>query len=130
MNGGTSGRFEVAQKVARLFPDQIEFTRQVIAEGIEPASNFPVGPYLHDKIAYRTKTLAEFETPAQSEGLGTQSRLHANSEPIIGFVFLSMQPNDDPYDISLEVRLPSDTASLASVIRSATEQTLPKASTR
>jgi hypothetical protein len=44
MNGGTSGRFEVAQKIARLFPAHIDFVRQVIAEGIEPASDSPPAP--------------------------------------------------------------------------------------
>ncbi|MGC1782786.1 MAG: hypothetical protein WA708_09725 [Acidobacteriaceae bacterium] len=125
MDGGTSGRFEVARNIARLFPSHIEFTHQVIAEGIEPANNFPYGPYPHDKLTYKTKTLVDFETAAHHEGLGTQSRLQANTEPIIGFVFLSAQPNDDPYDISLEIRLPADMAWLSPTIRDATEQTLP-----
>ena len=43
-SGGTSGRFEVAKVIARVFPAYKQFAQNVIAEGIEPASDFPVGP--------------------------------------------------------------------------------------
>ena len=36
-NGDTSGRFEVAQIIARVFPAHLAFVRRVIAEGVEPA---------------------------------------------------------------------------------------------
>ena len=124
MSGGTSGRFEVARKVARLFPDHMDFVRQVIAEGAEPASNFPAGPYPEDTLHYKTKTLVDFETPAHKQGLGTESRLQAGDQPIEGFVFLSMSPKDDAYEISLEMRLPSDLSSLNPAIRDAMERIL------
>jgi len=119
MNGGTSGRFEVAQKIARLFPAHIDFVRQVIAEGIEPASDFPSGPYPKDKLTYLTRTLVSFETPALSKGLGTDSRLQPNEQAIQGFVFLSMQPNDDAYDISLAIRTPQTSARSPKLLRRA-----------
>jgi hypothetical protein len=37
-NSDTSGRFEVAQIIARVFPDDLAFVRRVIAEGDEPAT--------------------------------------------------------------------------------------------
>jgi hypothetical protein len=124
MNGGTSGRFEVARKIARLFPAHIDFVRQVIAEGIEPASDFPFGPYPEDKLTYLTTDLVSFETPAHSKGLGTDSRLQPNEHAIQGFVFLSMEPDDDPYDISLAIRLPQGLVTLASAIQAGTERKL------
>lgn len=126
MDGGTSGRIDVAQKVARLFPAHMDFVRQVIAEGIEPASEFPRGPYPDDRLIYRTQTLVDFETPGHRKGLGTASRLEPNGQPIRGFVSLSFRPNEDPYDISLEMRLPSNLTTLASPIQAATEHSLEK----
>lgn len=124
MNGGTSGRFEVAQKVARLFPAHIDFVQRVIAEGIEPASDFPSGPYPKDTLSYVTSTLVNFETPAHSKGLGTDSRFQPNNQAIQGFVFLSMQPNDNPYDVSLAIRLPQSLVTLVAVIQAGTERNL------
>jgi hypothetical protein len=73
---------------------------------------------------YVTKTLVSFETPAHSKGLGTDSRLQPNGQAIQGVVFLSMQPNDDPYDISLAIRMPQSLVSLAAVIQAGTERNL------
>jgi hypothetical protein len=47
-DGGTSGRFAVARTIARVFPAHTKFVKDVIAEGIEPASSFPSGPYPND----------------------------------------------------------------------------------
>ena len=70
LSGGTSGRFEVAKVVARVFPAYKAFAQNVIAEGIEPAGDFPFGPYPQDKLTYRGTAIVEFETPANSEGWG------------------------------------------------------------
>jgi hypothetical protein len=72
ISGEMSGRFSVAQVIARIFPKQIEFTERVIKEGTEPASDFPFGPYPKDKLTYRSDRVVEFRTPPHSEGLGTQ----------------------------------------------------------
>jgi hypothetical protein len=69
-SGGTSGRFGVARMMARVFPNRHEFVERVIAEGIEPASDFPSGSYPKDKLTYRGKELVEFATPAETEGWG------------------------------------------------------------
>lgn len=86
--GDTSGRFEVARTIARVFPDKWRFVQDVIAEGIEPASSFPPGPYPADKMTYRTKKIVEFETPPNSKGLGTDSMLLMNASPIRGVAIL------------------------------------------
>src|SRR5215471_420993 len=86
--GETSGRFEVAAIVARVFPAYSWFVKAVIDEGILPASDFPFGPFPNDKLTYRGKTIVEFQTPANTEGLGTASRLLKNNAPIDGAVML------------------------------------------
>ena len=93
-SGGTSGRFEVAKIVARVFPDYKAFAQSVIAEGIEPASDFPFGPYPNDKLTYRSKSVVEFETPANTQGLGTDSRLEMNASPIDGVAIVAGADTD------------------------------------
>jgi hypothetical protein len=87
-SGGTSGRFAVARTIARIFPDFKAFAQQVIAEGIEPASSFPSGPYPQDKLRYVDRKTVEFETPANTKGLGTDSRLPIDASPIQGVAIL------------------------------------------
>jgi hypothetical protein len=82
--GGTSGRFQVAKVIARVFPAYKAFAQNVIAEGIEPASDFPSGPYANDKLTYRGTNIVEFETPANTAGLGTDSRLIPSASLIDG----------------------------------------------
>ncbi len=88
-SGGTSGRFEVAEVIARVFPAYKTFVQKVIAEGIEPASDFPFGPYPSDKLTYRGKNIVEFVTPADAHGLGTDSLLLMNASPIDGVAIIS-----------------------------------------
>lgn len=87
--GGTSGRFEVAHIIARVFPARRAFVQSVIKEGIEPSSSFLFGPYPKDKLTYRSKEIVEYETQANAEGLGTNSRLQKNGSPISGVAILS-----------------------------------------
>lgn len=111
VDGDTSGRFEVAKVIARVFPADKQFVQKVIAEGIEPASDFPFGPYTADKLNYRTPEWVEFETPANTQGLGTISRLRANASPICGEAFLK-----DTELILLSARLPEEDRDLIPVI--------------
>jgi hypothetical protein len=59
LSGETSGRF----RVARVFPTQKAFADGVIKEGIEPASDFPFGPYPTDTLKYHGDVTVEFQTP-------------------------------------------------------------------
>jgi hypothetical protein len=99
--GGTSGRFAVARTIARVFPDRMDFVHDV--EGIEPASSFPTGPYPTDRLQRRGKSIVEFETPANTKGLGSQSRLEINSSSIQGVAILFGQ---EPSLVQLSMRLP------------------------
>jgi hypothetical protein len=121
-HGGTSGRFGVARIIARVFPSHRSFVRKVIAEGIEPARNFPSGPYPNDKLVYRTKDLVEYQTPSQTEGLGTRSRLLKNTDPICGVAMLvGLVKEGEPSLLVLAVRLPSEMTGLSSAIIRQTE---------
>jgi hypothetical protein len=112
-SGDTSGRFSVARVIAGVFPAQRPFVEGVIAEGIEPASSFPFGPYPDDKVTYRSKQIVEYETPANRDGLGTDSRLKKNAYPISGVAILTGEP---PALLLLAVRLSPDLTDLASPI--------------
>ena len=119
--GGTSGRFAVAKYSARLFArEQQAFIASVIAEGIEPKENFPSGPYPADKTTYRGARMVEFETPANTDGLGTSDRLQRNSQPIAGMAKLK-DSADGPDFFLLTVRLPAEQANLAPAIVSQAE---------
>lgn len=103
MVGDTSGRFEVARVIARVFPGHMAFVKHVIEEGIEPASSFPRGPYPGDKLAYLNQEVVEYETPANQDGLGTDSALKKNGSPIRGVAILT---GEELSLIYLSVRLP------------------------
>ena len=120
--GDTSGRFGVAAMIARVFPAYRKFLTQVIAEDIRPASTFPSGPHPKDKLVYKGKNIVEFETPANEDGLGTDSRLKKNTSPIRGVVILIEEEADSmPDSFSLSVRLPSNLNSLTPSIIQQTE---------
>jgi hypothetical protein len=110
--GDTSGRFEVAKIIARVFPAHKAFVESVIAEG-EPASSFPSGPYPNDKLIYESRKLVEYVTPANTEGLGTTSYLIKNDTPIRGVAILT---GEELSLIHLAVRLPQDLANLVPTI--------------
>lgn len=112
-SGGTSGRFEVAEIVAHVFPAYKAFVQNVIAEGIEPASDFPFGPYPSDKLTYRGKNIVEFETPANMQGLGTDSLLLMNASPIDGVAIISGTDTDLTH---LSARVPAADSDLVRFI--------------
>jgi hypothetical protein len=107
--GGTSGRFAVAEVIARVFPAFKAFAQKVIAEGIEPASDFPFGPYPGDKLTYRGKNIVEFETPANADGLGTDSRLQKSASPVDGVAIIAGHDTDL---VQLSARVPANDSDL------------------
>jgi len=112
-DGDTSGRFTVAQVIARVFPAYKSFVQRVIAEDSEPASSYPFGPYPEDKLTYRSGKMVEYVTPANTKGLGTELRLKKNAYPIHGVAILI---GETPDLIHLAVRLPPDLTDLAAPI--------------
>ena len=109
----TSGRFDVAAIAARVFPAHRDFVTRILAEGIASGLSFPTGPYPKDKLSYKTAEIVEYETPPQTDGLGTYAGLKKNAEPIRGVAML-VPPAFDL--ILLAVRLPADLRKLAPAI--------------
>lgn len=113
VDGGTSGRFGVAQVIARVFPAQKAFVQNVIKSFDQSASDYTFAPYPNDKLIVQTDRLVEFRTAPHSEGLGTMSRLKANGDPIEGVAMLQGQTPDL---LMLRVRLPLELRDLAPAI--------------
>jgi len=113
--GDTSGRFAAARIAARLFPDRRAFVQDVMAEGIEPASDFPFGPFAHDTVRRINRSTVALTTPPLLAGMGTSSRLAPSADPIHG---LARMDGDNNATL-LAVRLPAAQADLAHAIVSA-----------
>jgi hypothetical protein len=128
-NGGTSGRFEVARLIARYFPDRHAFLESVIAEEIEPAKDFPRGPFKDDQFVSRRRDFVEVVTPPGRKGLGTESRLDPSDRPIHAAASILGGTDDDWVGYVFAVRLPKDQEDLAPAILTWTEHTYlaPKA---
>ena len=115
LDGGTSGRFGVATYASRLFPKvAARFVEGVKSEGIEPASDFELGPYTNDSIRYTDTLSLEFMTPATKAGIGTEGDLAPSQDVIRGFVVLD--PTGDWGLSVLQVRLGADMAQVAAAI--------------
>ncbi len=113
LNGWTSGRFDVARVLARLFPSRRAFVRQVIREGLEPARNFPFGPYPADRLTRLGADAVAFTTPPGRTGMGTaMDRLDADAMPVRGIAQLASQ---DGVTL-LDVRLPATSGPLTTAI--------------
>jgi hypothetical protein len=112
-DGDSSARYSVAKTIARVFPAHRAFVDAVIAEGSEPASSFPLGPYATDRLIYKGNEIVEYETPADAEGFGTDSHLKRNTNPISGVAILM---GEDLDLLHLSVRLDSAQAVLSSAI--------------
>lgn len=111
--GETSGRSEVAQIVARVFPGHKAFVTGVMEMFDQPASEYPSGPYPTDALHYRSKNVVEYHTPAQTEGLGATYPLKKGALPMSGVAILIGKAPDA---VLLSVRLPPDLAALAPTI--------------
>jgi hypothetical protein len=109
-----------ARIIARAFPAYKALVAELV-DGFDIPT--PFGPYPSDKLIYRSREVVEYTTPAQREGLGTQSSLKKNNRPIRGVAILSGKPPDL---ILLSVRLPQATSGLAAVIIRQVELGVPR----
>ncbi len=113
LNGWTSGRFDVARVLARLFPSRRAFVRQVIREGLEPARAFPFGRYPADRLTRHGRSEVEFTTPPGRTGMGTvMDRLDPGRMPVSGMARLAKQ---DGVTL-LDMRLPTGSRPLTTAI--------------
>jgi hypothetical protein len=112
IDGGTSGRFEVADVAAKVFPAQKAFVQSVI-DGAGTGTEFKFGPYPTDKLIVQADRFVQYQTPPHSEGLGTMNHLQPNDDPIDG---VAMLEGPTPDLVMLNVRLPRELRDLAPVI--------------
>jgi hypothetical protein len=118
-----SGRFEVAEIMARVFPAYKAFASEVLKGMDFP---IPAGPYPKDSLVFRGKTIVEYNTPAQTDGLGNfHSWLGKNDLPIRGMAIIVDDPqNGDrgPDLVLLSVRVPPRLTGLIPAIVSQVER--------
>jgi len=89
LDGGTSGRFGVARYASGLFPRiAAEFVERVKSESALPAEDLALGIYPADSVRYADSMTAEFSTPPNKTGLGTQYNLAPSRDGIRGLVVL------------------------------------------
>lgn len=100
--GDTSGRFGVAEMIERIFPTHSSWVEEL--RNREPGSIIPDsrGPYSTDKLIYRNNETVEYQTPPNTDGLGTDSKLRKNGEPING---VEMLVGRTPNLVTLSIRL-------------------------
>ncbi|HLI66327.1 MAG TPA: hypothetical protein VKU90_08165 [Caulobacteraceae bacterium] len=116
--GDTSGRYQVAEVIARVFPANQAFVKGVVAnDPSSQANDFPTGAYPTDKLVNKDARTVEFQSPANAVGLGTDpndnNRLKPGADPVSGVAILT---GPTP-DLALAAaRLPPDLAALAPAI--------------
>ena len=111
--GPNSRRFDVARIIARVFPAYKPSAYKLLEGFDSEMSSLTFGPYPQDALTYKSNRVVEYKTPAQTDGLGTQSSLKKDGSPIAGVAMLVGQTPDL---LLLSVRLPSELSGLTSVI--------------
>ena len=122
MTSGASGRYDIAEVMARVFPAYRAFARKVL-EGME--LQIPAGPYPKDTLIRRGQRIVEYNTPAQTKGLGNfKSWLGKCDLPIEGAAIIvgDSASGDGPDLVLLSVRLPLSSTGVVSVIVSQFER--------
>jgi hypothetical protein len=112
-DGGTSGRYRVAEIIALVFPSHKAFINAVIDLFPERPDTYQFGPYATDSLTYKSPEVVEYKTPANADGLGTRSWLKRNGNPISG---VAIPEGETPNLLLLSMRLPSSLADLGSTI--------------
>ena len=111
--GPNSRRFDVARIIARVFPAYKPSAYRLLEGFDSETSSLTFGPYPQDALTYKGNRVVEYKTPAQSDGLGTQSSLKKDGSPIVG---VAMLVGPAPDLVLLSVRLPPELRGLASAI--------------
>jgi hypothetical protein len=115
-NGGTSGRFHVAIVAAQLFPlVDSEFITRVRQEHLIRDSSFDLKPYPDDQLKYLSDRFAEYTTPPNRTGLGTDGMFEMSNLPIRGLTILNLETEANSLT-EVRVRLPAGLNSVAEAI--------------
>ena len=118
VDGETSGRFTVAQVVARVFPAHKQFVQNVVEMFDFFAAEITYSPFPDDKLTYRNDRVVEYKTNANAQGLGTTSWLAPSVRPIVGVAILKGRT---PNLLLLNARLPDGLDDLTPEIVKAVE---------
>lgn len=111
--GGTSGRWAVAEAIARYFPKYRNFIRDNF-QGLE-VGPLPSGPYRNDSISRHGVKLVRYTTPPLTKGQGTAWQLAPSAQVVEGLAML-VKDTGGPDLLCLNVRLPDKTGALTQVI--------------
>jgi hypothetical protein len=108
--GQGSGRSQVAEVIARVFPAYKSYALGVTEEfGL----TFSFGPFPEDQLTYEAENVVKFRTPPRTEGLGTNWWLKKSDSQIEGVAIL----DQGTFNLRLlSVRLPVNLTALAPVI--------------
>ncbi len=108
-----SGRYDMAEMVARVFP----CCRAFVARVWDLDVPLPSSPFPNDTLKYRSRSSVEYQTPARTDGLGTfRSQLKRNGDPIVGAAILVGDSLNPSGAVILSSRMPRDLATLAPAI--------------
>lgn len=113
IEGGGSGILSATEVWARVFPAYWPIIKGLIKNDDLPADQYTFGPYKADKLIVQKANLVRFQTPPNSEGLGTMGHFKANGDPIDGVAILVGQ---NPGLLMLRVLLPRELRDLAPII--------------
>jgi len=109
--GGTSGRYVVAEVIARVFPAHRQFLTDLRHDPLQ--KDFHFGPFPTDALTYKSNSMVEYVAPPWKDGLGTVSPLKKNDTAIHGVAMLF---GEAPDLLQLSMRLPAALSSLDTVI--------------
>lgn len=115
-DSGASGMYDVARTILRIFPD---FRKPLLDEPeiyMLDQKDFELGPYAMDILTHRSPRIIEYRTPANTGGLGTESRLHKSDRPIDGVAILVDSGGQLPHLLRVSASLPPALAALAPAI--------------
>ena len=105
-DAASSGRFHVAIVAAQLFPlTGSELIARVRQEHLISDSSFDAEPYPADQLRYLSDRFAEYTTPPNRTGLGTDGMFEASNLPIRGLTILHLEADVESL-IEVRVRLP------------------------
>jgi hypothetical protein len=119
--GGTSGRWGVAEAIARYFPSYRGAIPKLTTGFINP--RWPRGPYPHDRLSHRSKTLVHFVTPPHTKGQGSVAfgNWGKSTRAVQGSVML-VKTADGPDVRYVTIQLPDADNALAKVILTQAEE--------
>lgn len=112
-DGGTSGRWAVADAIARYFPAYRGFLTSAF-EGLDRGP-LPSGPYPRDRLGRHGASFVRYTTPPHAKGEGTEWTFAPSADPLEGLAMLS-GPTSEPNLLNVRVRLPARDRDLAEVI--------------